>query len=76
MYVYLYIMKFKEIPKSTLLKIPRNRCITFRVTRRTLAEWVDECKENSKTLSDTLNEKIRSAFRILFSAAKEEGEKG
>ena len=69
-------MKFKEIPKLKVQKLPRNRCITFRVTKKTLAEWVEECKEDSKTLSDALNEKIRSAFRILFSAAKEEGEKG
>jgi hypothetical protein len=69
-------MKLREIPKLKVQKLPRNRCITLRVTEGTLARWVKECKENSKTLSDALNEKIRSAFRILFSAAKEEGEKG
>jgi hypothetical protein len=69
-------MKLREIPKLKVQELPRNRCVTLRVTEETLAGWAEECKENSKTLSDALNEKIRSAFRILFSAAKEEGEKG
>lgn len=65
-------MKLKETPKSKLLKIPCNRCITFRTTEEILAKWVEECRESSKTLSDTLHGKIRSAFQILFLTAKKE----
>ena len=65
-------MKIRIIPKAALQKIPHDRCIMLRTTTGTLTLWKNDAKGGHRSLSGMLNEKILSAFQILFSGIKKE----
>lgn len=55
-------------------KIPHNRCMTVRLTQQRFMRLKDEAQEGHKSLSQMLNNKMRTAFQVLFKALNEEGE--
>jgi hypothetical protein len=65
-------MKIHIVPKKKLQKIAHDRCIVVRTTPGTLTQWQNEAKDGHKSLSGMLNEKIRTAFQILFNAIPKE----
>ena len=57
-------------------KQPHSQCVTFRTTERTLLLLNTEAQKTNKSLSTVINNKLRNAFNILFSAIEEKKENG
>ena len=57
-------------------KQPHNQCVTFRTEPNALARLKEEVESDKNSLSHIINNKLRNAFNILFSAIKEKKENG